>query len=165
MGTAFGLGGSGVRNLGRRRSSNRSKVSRRLTSKCQRSATCWAWGTPKVMPRVYSPDRSRATVFTLVCAFNHSARVSAVRSSSRSTTRRRWRSTKIVPYTRPRRLAQSSTPRTKGASLVGSDVLRIARSKVSPLVGIPNFVANRLPACPPKANATAPKAVLKRSVC
>lgn len=75
----------------------RSTICRVFDSRCQRSAVCTACGAPAVMPRVYSVERSRATVAIPGRARSHAARVPAVRSGSRSRASRRSRSTMIVP--------------------------------------------------------------------
>ncbi len=95
------------------------------------------------MPRMYSPDRSRAMIWMPGWAFSHSAKVSAVRPGSRSVTRRRSRSTRMVPYSRLRRYAQSSTPTTLGLPMSGLGTRRITRNNVSALVGSPSLLANR----------------------
>jgi hypothetical protein len=77
--------------------SQRSIISRRFWSKCHRSQTWTALGAPIAAPRVYSLERSRVITSTEPRSLSQAARLSAVRSGSRSTTRRASRSTRIVP--------------------------------------------------------------------
>ncbi len=68
------------------------------------------------------------------------------------------RSTNTVPYSRPRRHANSSTPRTVTGPTGGSGRLRIPRSSVDRLTGMPSAVANLEPARPANASAIATNA-------
>ena len=67
------------------------------------------------------------------------------------------------PFHHQRHQSSSRSP-FQGFRPSQAGVLRMIRSKVSPLVGIFSFTAKRRPACPLRANATALTAVVKRSV-
>ena len=122
-----------------------------------------------VSPRAYSVERSRAMTATGARGRSHAASVGAVRSGSRSTTCRASpaaspRSTRIVPYVRPRFRAQSSTPSTRGVGRTGSGARRTSRSKLSALVGMVRPVRRRAPASPPTCTATRRCAAARRRV-
>lgn len=59
----------------------------------------------------------------------------------------------MVPQRRPRRQAQSSTPKTRGVGAWGGGVAVANRSKVSALTTRPRSAAIRRPASPPSARA------------
>ena len=59
------------------RTRKRCAASWRLFGRCQRSATCTAWGAPRWAASVYAEARSRATTSVPGCALSHTARVSA----------------------------------------------------------------------------------------
>lgn len=85
---------------------------------------------------------------TIILLTNHTVSYVALgRSGSRSP--RQWRSkfSRIVPYFTPLRSAKSSTPRTSGVDRSGTSVARTNRRRVSELIGIPNSLAKRAPAC------------------
>ena len=109
----------GARHGGRRaRSPDRSRASLQdplggfagVLHRCQRSATCTASGAASPAAWAYAVARSRETTSTPGRARSQAATVAASRSGSRSITRRRSRSTRMVPYREPLRKAKSSTP-------------------------------------------------------
>ncbi len=63
-----------------------------------------------------------------------------------------------MPYWRPRRNANSSTPKTVTWPTGGSGSARIIRSSVDRLTPIPSLVASREPALPANANPMATSA-------
>ncbi len=129
------LGSSRRRRWARRRVKARSSASRRLRSRCQRSATCSAPDAPAVAPWAYSVERSRAMVRTPGWVRSQCWIMSAVRSGTRSTGQYRSRSPKMVPKRRPFRSVKASVPRTRGGVAAGSGVARTIWSRVSRLVG------------------------------
>ena len=133
---------------------HRPAICRALQSRCHRPATCIAACAPAVIARRHSAERSRATRLIPGRAWSHAASVSASRSGSRSTDRRRSGSTMIAPWRVRFFSAQSSTPMIAVAAELATGAARISRSSVSPLVGMPSRWARRLPASPPGATPT-----------
>ena len=92
----------------------RQMASRRLASRCQRSATCNASGAPSVAPYVKESPRSRLKISTPRWRDNQSRNDSLLRSGSKSIGRRVSRSQRIVPSVCRLRKAKSSKPSTLG---------------------------------------------------
>ncbi|SMF44071.1 hypothetical protein SAMN02982917_2276 [Azospirillum oryzae] len=83
---------------------------------------------------------------------------------SRSSTRLRSKSTRMVPQRRPRRHAHSFTPTTRGGGYAAVGVARIRRSSVSPLTGMPRRRARCDPGSPLAARPMSRCARTRRGV-
>ena len=139
------LGGGAVRAARRRSRRSCSRTARKaslpLRGPCQRSAVRLASGAPRAAPAAQAPARSRTTTDTPGWVASHAADVSAQRSGSRSTTRRRSRSHEIAPWRWPLRPAQPSAP----SNLTGKTGVVVPvptrRSRVVPPIGMPMAAA------------------------
>src|SRR5215203_319408 len=129
----------------RLRSRNSSSPRARLRRRCQRSATCRASGAPALAPSRQTFERSRPTTSTLGCCPSHRAMDSTECPSNRSTTRRRSRSTRMVPEAWPLLKPKSSTPTTRTSSPSEKKVSLMRFRRVSGLTSSPSSRARLAP--------------------
>jgi hypothetical protein len=108
-------------------------------------------GTYKAVGKIVSPWRARQIVWIWGWVANQRSTASTSYVSSTSTTVRRSRSTTIVPYCSPLRLAHSSTPTTRASTATGRARFLSRRTIVSSLIGRPRRPRSRSPARAPSA--------------